>query len=370
MLGIKGPPVTATVAFSLAVVAALSLLISSLSSKLMVSNVPTNVNRIRLFKGESGSVQVVPGSLREESKGWMSVSGISVEPGSSIGAELRRSPEGGTEIVVTPRSAGRFDGLAASANLVDPLGLFEFHERVRIDLRVESLPTALKTRGEIPRVSPFYFAGENPAEIVGMGQELFAIADYQTGMDSKDIIWKRAARSPNAEGVDELQMRVREGGVKKVVKVGLTIPLTPARWRGEDVRRELTVDRVSEALGQLGKDLILIHSTLEVYYGSAGRTQSLAASNTEELGELVVGPWVASDGTVDFEDRFTGGVDVLVVASDDLDDASRGATRTTAPLLLGISTSGSPIGGRRPPGVFVFSGTEDLTGLAGEALTA
>jgi len=348
-VGVAGPPAAAALAFSLAFVAAVSLLLSWLGSRR--AGVTIGVKRIRLFKEESKAIPIV---VRSASSNWTSLNSVSFRSASGVGGALRSAAEGGAELVITPRLAGRFDNLVAVFEEADLLGLFAYRKEMGLGLVVESLPVALKTPAEPLRISPIS-VGENPAGVVGTGQELFAVAEYQTGLDTRDIMWKRAARMSD----DRLPMRVREANVRKVIKVGLAVG-----WRSDD-ERAARVDLVSEAIARLGKNVLAIGTTVEVNYFVGGRAHSILASNLAELAEALVGTWSTSEGVVD-PGAFGRGIDLLVVGPDDPDEVSRQARIRPGRLLVVSDPSG---GAQFPREAVAFTGNEDLRGLAAEVLT-
>lgn len=353
MFGLKGPAITATVAFALAVIAAISLLISSLSKNTIT--VSTGVDHLRLFKGERA---VIPLAMGASSGNWLSLASVSLAEETWAEGDIRRAAGGGVEVVVAPKIAGRFDGISAFTKEVDPLGLFEFRRAVKIDVEFESLPVALRRRGALP-MTAFSSVGENPSGRVGMGQEMFGIAEYQRGLDTRDIMWKRAAKL-DAESA-RLPLRVREASAKKSVKVGLAVGFSR-----DQQERLMTVDRVAEALGQLGKDLLLIGTTMEVFYAAGGYERSVTASTVTELADLVTGSWIDSDGTADPMD-LARKVDLLILETSDPEKV-RELAEVGLALLLVVSSSSQRI--RLPPLAVNFTGQEDLTDLAGRMLTS
>jgi hypothetical protein len=211
-------------------------------------------------------------------------------------------------------------------------------------------------QGELPRVA-FGSLGENPSGNAGGGQEMFGIAEYQSGLETRDIMWKKAAKM--AQESTRLPMRVREGSTKKLVKVGLAVGSSETK-----VERELVIDKVAEALAQLGKDLLLIGPVLEVVYAIEGSTRSATAATQTELAELVIGQWIQSDGTTDPRELF-GSVDLLILESDSPDEVRLLTETGPTPLLV---VYGAARHVRMPSRAIVFTGEEDLTELAGLVL--
>jgi hypothetical protein len=265
---------------------------------------------------------------------------------------IRRGADGSTELVVTPRLAGKTEELVAIFEEADVLGLFAYRKELDLGMVVESLPTALQTPAEPPRIHPISI-GENPAGVMGSGQELFAVAEYQAGMETRDIMWKRAARMSD----DRIPMRVREANVKKVVKIGLAVG-----WSAGD--RATRVDMIAEALAQVCKGMLLIGTTVEIDYSTDGRVHSLPVSNLGELADALVGSWTVSANLGD-PIVFGGVVDLLIMGPDDPEAVSRQAHLHPGRLLV----LSDPISNLRlPRGALAFTGEEDLGNLVTEVL--
>ena len=217
---------------------------------------------------------------------------------------------------------------------------------------MESLPVALKTPAEPLRVSPIS-VGENPAGVVGTGQELFAVTEYQLGMDTRDIMWKRAARMSD----DRIPMRVREANVKKAVTMGLAVT-----WRSDD-ERAARMDLIAEALAQIGKGMLMIGTSIDIYYAIGGQINSVRITSLAQLADSIVGPWNSMEGSA--SPHALRGVDLLVMCADDPDEVTRQAILRPGRLLV---LSETPPVAKLPRGVPIFTGKEDLRSLASEVL--
>jgi len=329
-------------------IAAVSLLLSWLSARR--AGVKVAAKRVRLFKEES---RTVPVQVMSASSSLMSITSVSFHSATGISGTVVHVADGSTELVITPKLAGRSDKLVAVFEEVDILGLFAHRKEVNLGLVVESLPLALKSPADPLRVSPIA-VGENPAGAVGTGQELFAVTEYQTGLDTRDIMWKRAARMSD----DRIPMRVREANVKKVVTVGLAVT-----WRS-DSERAARVDLIAEALAQVGKDLLLIGTTLEVEYAVGTRVSSILVSSLTQMADALVGPWGALEAGAG-PSAFSRRVDLLIMGPDDPDEVLRQAELRPGRVLV---VSDLPSGAQVPGGAVAFTGNEDLTELAAEVL--
>ena len=295
----------------------------------------------------------MPIEVTSGSSSLMSITSVSFHSATGISGVVVRTADGSTELVITPELAGRSDKLTAVFDEVDILGLFAHRKEIDLGVVVESLPLALKTPAEPLRISPIA-VGENPAGVVGTGQELFAVTEYQLGLDTRDIMWKRAARMSD----DRIPMRVREANVKKVVTVGLAVT-----WRSDE-ERAARVDLIAEALAQVGKDLLLIGTTLEVEYAVGTQVGSISVSNLTQMADALVGPWSTQEAGGKAS-MFSRRVDLLIMGADDPDEVFRQAELRPGRVLV---VSDLPSGEQLPGGAVAFTGNEDLRELAAEVL--
>jgi uncharacterized protein (DUF58 family) len=344
MVGIAGPPIAAALAFSLAATACFSLALSWSESR--KSGLTINTNRVRSFKEDDTSIPI---RIHTASSQWLTISNVEFNSIDGLTGRVSRTGADSTELIITPKLAGRIEGLTAVFEEVDVLGLFAFRKEVILGLVVESLPVALKVPATPIRVSP-QSVGENPAGIMGSGQELYAMTEYQFGVDTRDILWKRAARMSD----DRIPARVREANVRKVITIGIAV-----RWksRGERAAR---ADLIAEALAQVCMDFLLIGTSIEVDYPTGGRVQSIRISNLAELADAVVGPWITAEADGD-PNAFERAIDILVVGPEYLPNSLDRHTRMSRLLVVG-----SPDPDESLKGAVGFTGKEDLTELASE----
>ena len=125
LVGVAGPPAMAALAFSLSAIAAASLLLSWLGARR--AGLTIGVKRVRLFKDESRGIPIV---MRSASSNLMSLSSVTFRSASGVAGALRPTGDGSTELVITPRLAGRSDSLVAVFQEVDVLGLFAYKGRL------------------------------------------------------------------------------------------------------------------------------------------------------------------------------------------------------------------------------------------------
>ena len=306
-------------------------------------NASTDRPSVRLFKRDSVEVAIRlsgQGRWSKEVVESVSVEGPVDAQISATGGELR--------LRLTPSRAGRFRGLALTTRFQDALGLFTTREKVgRPDFTIDSLPVSLLERPRVPG-TPYIVVGENPAGAPGTGQEFFGIAEYSGNSESKDILWKRAAKDPHRP----LMARVREANTPMSVRV-LIIHGRMEEDEGPDL-----VDIQCEALGVLGSSLLSMGAGLEIT-GPDG--QGAVAGDEEELAEAIMATstagslagWARPDGKG------------ILVAVGELPEGALKALGTMPAVFIGRDRS-TAIDRRAVD----FTGSEGLEGIVSEALSA
>jgi hypothetical protein len=185
---------------------------------------------------------------------------------------------GGT-FAVTGKSAGRHETLELAVTLSDMLGIFKLKKVIKVEgfvaevlpLSLRYPPPALATSGAS--------IGEASGGRRGTGQEMFAIEEYGPDSERRDIIWKRVARQPEGE----LLSRVREASLPDSVEVSLL--------EGEFGDREVWMDLASEAVSQIGVDLLSLGVGIVVPYQRGSYTGHFSAFTRDELEELSMAIW-------------------------------------------------------------------------------
>jgi hypothetical protein len=364
VFGVTGPPIAAALGLSLSVMAAASLAL--FWYRFRRAGVSTEVRRLRVFKRESGAfpIRVRPGSSR-----WVRLVSVSLEDRPGLDCEVRRlDGDGDPEMVLTPSLAGRSEGLVAKVRGTDPLGLFTMVRGTELGLVLESLPLALRTPARPLRVSLLSF-GENPAGRPGAGQELYAVGEFQPGMDPRDIMWKRAAEATEETA---LPVRVREINVRKVVSIGVLV------GSGSEDERARRGDLVSEAIAQVGVQVIRIGTALEIVgCPPPSGVRRATASTVAELADVTSSTWVGGGaGTPIRTPSGSSSFDLLIVGPQEVGPGALPPFR----LLLVVSDEGSdgahslpispPSSSFRhlPRGASVFTGKEDLSGLTSSVI--
>ena len=65
------------------------------------------------------------------------------------------------------------------------------------DFVLDTLPASLFASA-VPRQRRVYGFGDQPTGYTGAGQELYGLEEYNTETDTKNVIWKRVAKSPDS----------------------------------------------------------------------------------------------------------------------------------------------------------------------------
>lgn len=297
-------------------------------------------NHLRGFKGDRLSTTVRLGHGR---LGWTSISASSAIAG--VEEAKAAIQDGKVTLPFEARYAGRFRGLRLRLEFSDPLQLFsKVHEISYEDFTLDVLPLSL-LRPSSARKAAMLTLGEEPAGAPGMGQELFNIDEYQPFSDTKNIIWKRVARSAD----QSLFIRIRESNVPSLIRVGLL----DAVWRDE---RLGWVDLFCEGTGLLGKELIDLGCRLEVSYGSPGGLTVCQVSDLQDLAEALLS-FSSSASDARFAHQLIDQSDVVVTGLREVEETDIARTLSRKPSML-IHERASPmyIGERS----VVFSGRESI----------
>ena len=314
---------------------------------------------VRTFKGEEYETVI-----KIESRGTDWIGSIpttfAIETGQLL--KVEPLPDGRIRLRFFGKYAGRSEGVKVEISLTDPLRLLNRVDRVAYsDFVLDTFPLSLLAPVLPRRLSVFGF-GDQPTGYPGPGQELYGLDDYHTGGDTKDIIWKRVAKSPD----EILIARVREASVRDVVRVGVV----QFAERGEG--RAEFVDKVCEALGYLGKEVLEMGASFAIQYFSPpragaeeapmtgeerllGMTQS-RATDINEIAEAVMSCSVAA-GSREVE-TVVRGSDFVITGLRELEDEKMAMIIAEKPMLL-IHEKASP------PSTFgdrsiIYTGKENL----------
>ena len=333
-----------TLGLSLAAMAVVSTAIFAFSAERRV-RVVVESQHVRVFKDEEASVVV---GFELAGGEW---TGLRLASCGFANAKVLRTealPGHRFRLGVDGRFAGRAEGLRVRLSLTDPLGIFEVpSEAVCEGLILDVLPRSLLAVA-VPAAAPNFGMGERPAGYPGPGQELYGLEYYHPSSDAKDIVWKRAARSPE----ERLVQRVRESNVRESVRVGVVRTVDRGEGRFE------WNDKLCEALASLGKDLLEMGVRMEVLYTKGG---SLAAEKVSDKGQLADAVMACSAASASAEvSELVAESDLIITGTEELEDGGVADAVSSMPLLL--------IGDEERLGVVartwtVYSGEESLRPL-------
>jgi uncharacterized protein (DUF58 family) len=329
--------------------AATSLMSAALLGAANPGNARTRVAKpdVRLFKGEEGKFELLlPNGLSR----WV---------GSEIlSAKVDRAGSSGTCVLNREKTgmsfrlsvSGRFRNLSLEMKLTDSLGLFVKSVReVRVPVQVDSLPLSLLQRTRPPFVPPLVL-GESPGGTAGRGQEFYGIEEYNERSESKDIMWKRAARAPESP----LMARVRESNIPERVL------LTVVQGEIPEEERAVMVDLQCEALGALGSSLLGAGVKAEIVCPD-GHVVDVEDEEGLARGVLEAS---ARDPAQGFVPEVAPSSNIVVLVGRVDEKWSRGGVRVPEVLVGGEARK------VRDRYVASFSGFEDLTPLVSLVLSS
>lgn len=307
----------------------------------------------RIFKGEECEA-----SMRVESRatGWIGSVPTSFKIGTAQLLKAEPAQDGGrVRLLFLGRYAGRAEGLDVGISITDPLQILKRSDRVVCGgFRLDTLPLCLAA--PLPRRRLTIFGlGDKPTGYPGQGQELYGLDEYRTDAETRDIVWKRVANSPD----EALVARVREGNMKESLRVGVV----SFAERGDQA--PAWTDMLCEALGKVGMEALSLGAGLTLRYpkaGGEGATEALA-TDVRELADAVMA-CSAAPPSRDVE-GVVAGSDVVVTGLRELHDPEAAALARSTLLL--VNEAGPP-----PPRFaddsVVWTGRESLLMLVARAL--
>ena len=335
---LSGGTLFAALALALAFASLVSLALSKLRGPRSVA-VRSASGPVKVLKGEEAKITL---SVLGTRSPWATVEVESVRVDGPVEVSQTPSAGGGVQLVLRPRLEGRFSEMVATIVSEDALGLFRSTRTAKLeDAVLDSLPLSLVA--PMPRVYiPPLVVGESPSGTAGKGQEFYGVEEYTEHSESKDILWRRAAKEPDSP----LLARVREANSPEWVTIRVAHgALSPGQ------RREL-VDLQCEALGTLGRGVILAGVGAEV----VGPDGAVAlAEDDVGLAEAVMRTSAAVEGPPAQEG--TPAPDLTVVVGTLPEEEVIGLARRPTVFV------GRPEGRLDDPFAVTFTGTEDLSGL-------
>jgi len=332
------------------VMAAVSLFALVLSS--WMTEVNAEPPRVRTFKHESG-----PASLRFRARGsrWVRLQSLTLRPPFGLEGTVRQVDPSSAELTLKPAYSGRFEGFSLKTQTTDVLGLFLRENEVKLNLVLESLPRALLAEARPLAVFPI-IAGETPAGRGGSGQELYSIEQYQPSIDPRDILWRLVAKSTTEEGT--VPVRVREANIRRSVSIGVAVG-----WDSDDERAK-RMDLVAEAVAQIGKQLIIARTSLDIQVLLPDGAFRAKVSNMAQLADASVGMWTRQGD--DKLRRLVLESDIVIVGPREF--SGHELRPGTAGSKLSVLVSEKPITAGRLGATHVFTGKEDLSAVVVEVL--
>jgi hypothetical protein len=337
--------------FALCVTACISLIALLLSS--WTTKVAVEPARLRTLKNE---VKTTALTLSSGGSRFFRLQSVSLQAPFGVAADVKQLGLGSAELSLRSSYAGRFDGFRAKVSATDPLGLFSRARELPIlQFVVEALPRALLTPTVSLTAVPLA-SGEIPAGRRGGGQELYSVEEYDSSMDTRDILWKKVARTVDSS----IPVRIREANFRKTISIGVAVG-----WDSEE-QRVKQMDLVCESIAQIGRLLVEARVKVEVSLLVQGKLLKGRASDLVELAEAVVGIWKKVD---EDSNSSRGSLNSLVPASDllimnlkEFGNLARLQGGETKPTVI---VSELPESQRTPRGTtsMVFSGREDLRSL-------
>jgi len=312
------------------------------------AGVATGVKRVRTFKNESKTIPIQIGTGGSR---WLRLTSASLEGGPGLACRVNQFRSGASELVITPSLAGRTEGLKVMLKATDQLGLFTKQRTLELDFVLESLPLALRRAPLRLQASTRSF-GENPAGRSGSGQELYAVSEYELGLDPHDIMWRRVAGMTD----ETLPVRIREANVRKVVSIGIRVG---SRNQEERARRD---DLVAEAIAQMGVELLQIGTVLEITYSSPRGTGRATASNLGELADATELAWGSGQDVIPTPLPLpaAGSFDLVIVGPEEACGTGLDSLPRSRRLLVVSEQDRLPY---TPQGASVFTGREDLSAM-------
>lgn len=303
--------------------------------------------RVRVIKGEEGSLTLrIPGLMDT----WAGTEVGSVSFDGAVAASVVSKGPDSVTVRVQPMKAGRFTKAAVRLELSDAAGLFSVGRSVRLaQVVLDSLPMSLLIPVRRAFVPPLV-VGESPAGSAGRGQEFYGIETYTERSESKDILWKRAAKEPDRP----LLARVREANNPESV----TIDLVHGEI-GDDERQDL-IDLQCEALGALGRGLLLAGIRPEIV-GPDGAPRLVESD--DYLADSIME--VSASGRLAEKEPFDVRGPTILLAVGRFDGQENVVERRRPTVLIGGVHSLV-----QDKYVLSYTGAEDLTGIVNMVLAA
>ena len=336
----------------------LAMMIAALISQVILvtassKNISVELEKphLSVFKGDSVIERV---RIHSKRRRFVSLRIVSLKGPEGVGSTSTDITQDAIDFSFEPHYAGRFTGLSAVFELNDPLQLFSKKMEIsRPDLTIDSLPRSLVADIRVARPMSITL-GERTGRTHGAGQEFYALDDYKTSSEKRDIMWKAVARMPD----DKLIVRIRESNIPKTLSVGL-VRTVPRKADEEGLR---WMDLACEGAGTLGQIILLIGCDVELIYKGAEKAESAYASNLHELSSAIM-EMSSSGGPAEEEEilSIVSDSDICITGMKELEDELFARLLFRKPSLLISESEVAPIAVGNLS--IVFTGTEDVNRL-------
>jgi hypothetical protein len=260
----------------------LSLVIAAIISELILRASRAKTIEIKFenthptcFKGDEVAQKVT--LLSEKSRG-VTIVLTSVKTPIGVDPIVREQNSDSLSFSFRPRYAGRFSGLIVNFELSDPLGLFARTVTTsKQDFIIDSYP--LSVLQEVRASRPIMLSiGDRSAKTRGTGQEFYAVDEYKSAVEKRDILWKKVAAMPD----ERLLVKIRESNIPRVIRV--TFVQTVERW--PDTLRFM--DLGCEGVALLGKHAFADGCDVELAFVSEGKIVSTLVTEPSELSDAIM----------------------------------------------------------------------------------
>jgi hypothetical protein len=325
------------------VMAIFSLVILSLGSG--KANIAIETGHLRGFKFDPFELPIL---LKSRTARWLQLRVLRIQAADALDSVTHTEENGVIRLSFSPKYAGRFEGIGMTLEFSDPLRLFSRTLELSFDNPVvEVIPLSLA--GPTSRISPrIASTGDSPAGSPGQGQEVYGIDSYRGSAQTKDILWKRVARSPS----QDLFVRIRESNVPETIRVSViqTVDRGPNRYPW--------VDLVCESIGIIGNHLLTMGLTLRLTFSSGG----IQTENVSALNELVDSMMNFSGSRPEMDNvrRLAQDTDLVITGLKELENPEVAQLISRKPSLLILEDAEPGLLGTQS---VIFSGRENVVPL-------
>ncbi len=309
------------------------------------ANVSIEASHLRVFKFDRLEL---PLRMKSRSARWLQVRILRAQTMDGLDIGETEEPEL-MRLSLTPKLAGRFRGIGLTLEFGDPLRLFSRVTEQSYDSPViDVLPISLRVPA--PRISPRMLStGEVPAGSPGQGQELYSVDALRGTAETRDILWKRVARSPS----QDFFVKVRESNLPETIRVSLVQTVD----RGQD--RFSWIDLTCEGLGKVGNHLLEMGATLRISFSSGGRVSTEEVVAPDELAAAMMNFTVSQPEAANARQLVLDS-DLVIMGIKELENPEVAKLAARKPSLLILEDAHPTFLGVRS---LIFSGKENVVPL-------